>query len=57
MKEIRCKYIYEQYIIVTARCRLQYHMNVCRKHYKHFECKRLHITKNANILNGKESAL
>ena len=28
MKEICCKYIYEQYIIVTARCRLQYHMNV-----------------------------
>ena len=29
--------IYEQYVIVIARCRVRYNMNVCRKHYEHFE--------------------
>ena len=33
--------IYEQCIVVIARCRLQYNMNVYLKHYKHFEWKRM----------------
>ena len=35
MKELRCKY--EQYVTVTVKCRVQYNMNECREHYKHFE--------------------
>ena len=41
-------------MIVIARCRVQYNMNVCHKHYKHFEWKRLHVANNTNVLNGKE---
>ena len=44
--------IYEQYVIVIARCRVRYNMNVCRKHYEHFEWKRLRVAK--NVLIGKE---
>ena len=30
-------YMYEQFVIVIARCRVKYNINVCREHYKHFE--------------------
>ena len=70
MKEICCKYIYEQYIIVTARCRLQYHMNVSQtlqtfwmeeiayhEEYKHFKWKRMHIMNITKVLNGRKCLL
>ena len=45
-----------KYVIATARCRVQYNLNACHKHYKHFEWKRLRVVNNKNDLNGKECA-
>ena len=52
MKEFCCKY--EQYIIVTAKCRVQY--NMCVTNITNILNERLHITNNTNVLNVKECA-
>ena len=41
------------YGISIARCRVQYYMNMCCKHLKHFEWKRLRIANNT-AFNGEE---
>ena len=40
--------------IVIARWRVQYYMNVCHKHYKHFELKRSYPKH--NVLDERECA-
>ena len=48
--------MYAQFVIVIARCRVKYNINVRHEHYKHFEQKRLVVANNTNVLNGKECA-